>query len=160
MKPNINMGVRTTLAAAAGALLLGTAAFALADASDEPLATMDVANDEVWWDPKPQLKSKSAVLTVSAPNGDVTSETFPAGDQPYFKAGDDGLYTYEMYGMSKGRMVAQEAMPEGSPGAIDANGRPSSANAANPPQARRGTVQSGYFSVAGGEPVDPSQQED
>jgi hypothetical protein len=160
MKPKDLMGVRSILAAAAGGLLLGTAGLALADATDEPLATLYVGTDEVWWDPKPQLKNKSAVLTVSAPNGDVTSETFSAGDQPFYPVGEDGTYVYEMYGMSKGRMAAQGAMPEGSPGAIDANGRPSNSNAANPPQARRGTVQSGSFSVAGGVPVDPSQQED
>ena len=161
MKSQDLTGARTILAAAAGAVLLGTASSALAAPTEEPLATLYVDDTvgEVWWDRKPQMKSKSAVLTVSAPNSVVTEATFAAGEDIVYTidpAVEDGTYTYEMYGMAKGRFVAQEAMPEGSPGAIDANGRPSNANAANPPQARRGTVQFGSFSVDNGGLVDPS----
>ncbi len=154
-------GVRTTLAAA-GALLLGTAASALADAGGEPLATLYVANDEVWWDPTPELAGANAVLTVSAPNGNVTKETFPAGSPPYYAIAEDGVYTYELYGMPQIRLVAKSARSDGSPGAIDANGRPVSASTTRGPNLPQvdATVQSGSFSVAGGVPVDPSQQEE
>jgi hypothetical protein len=133
-----------------------------ADAPGEKLATLYVSHDEVWWDPEPSLSTKSAVLTVSAPNGEVTTETFPPGEQPFYSVEEDGTYAYELYGLSSGRGNAQAAMPAGSPGAIDANGRPepASSNAANPVQARRGTVQSGYFTVAGAVPVDPNEVEE
>ena len=162
MKPLSHTGVRNILAAATGALLLGTAVYAFADPSDEPLATLYVGNDEVWWDPKPELATNDAVLAVSDPNGDVTKETFSAGSPPYYAVDEDGVYTYELYGIPQRRLVAKSARSDGSPGAIDANGRPLSAATTRGPSLSQvdATVQSGSFSVIGGVPVDPSQQED
>jgi hypothetical protein len=130
----------------------------------EPLATLYEDRGEIFWAPKPHLNYSSMVLTVSGPDGYYIHEEFPNGDDPFVANPNDGSYTYELYMVSRGLAIAETKRPAGAvkfEKGIDENGR-SLVAAANRSlrSAKRGPVQSGYFTIKDGMLVDPDIQEE
>ena len=152
------------LLAASIALLAGISA-ASAMPPDEPLAAFFVSTDEVFWEPDRTLNYDRIVVNVSTPSGEVFTQKFSRGSLPFFPVLEDGTYSYELYLIPLGVVGAAERIPGRPEGPIDENGRPVSNNLTPPQtlpgsgQSRRGTVQSGYFTVTNGMPVDPDLQE-
>ncbi len=162
---------RRILTTAFGIVLLAAATTVSALTPNEPLATFSVSDNEARWEPKPNLRYQSMVLTVSTPENDVVSQTFPAGSRPYFETQADGVYTYELYmvPVAVAKSANNRAATKGAKGAVDANGRRhGSLNSMNsskslvPTKARgrRGAVQSGHFRVVNGQPLDSALTEE
>ena len=91
----------------------------------------------------PQINSQGFVLSIAAPDGSVTTETYGAGAVPSFQASGalhDGIYTYELKAVRSATGKARTASNIGG-GDIVSNGPES---------------QNGHFMVQGGRIIPPT----
>jgi hypothetical protein len=132
------------------ALLVGPPA-----AAQGPVATVDISPREITW--KPQVNDyDNIVLTVSGPRDFYWQQTFAAGSTPTFsQTPSDGIYTYELVVTPTLDPAAAEALTsvtEENRDAVIAQLR--QAGKLPPP-----LIQSGSFSIAGGQMVDSNADE-
>lgn len=110
-----------------------------------PVADVNIGANGIDWMPK--VEYGQLLLTVSRPDGEVVSKTFPAGATPYFELSGqfpDGPYTYELQAAP---VMTEKRVREN----INIAGMKKSL--------RQPLTQTGYFQVIGGKIVTPAPAE-